>query len=159
MLAVSVDPKGDTPSAVRAFVRSHHLRPQFHYLTGSASWYVLTWVTQVLGIRGQWGNLLLAPKLMPELVHMGPAAPCGLHGYESDQFGNDAAGVPYRDNLFACQFNLHKVSRHVLRPDRGMVYRRKAGLRRDARRLHVLGLWRMVLPVKRPRADLDGSSE
>ena len=35
VLAVSVDPKGDTPAAVNAFVRSHRLRPQFHYLTGT----------------------------------------------------------------------------------------------------------------------------
>ncbi|MFA5976202.1 MAG: cellobiose phosphorylase [Elusimicrobiota bacterium] len=38
----------------------------YHYLTGSASWYLLTLVTQVLGIRGQWGDLVLAPKLVPE---------------------------------------------------------------------------------------------
>jgi cellobiose phosphorylase len=41
-------------------------RGLYHYLTGSASWYLLTWMTQVLGIRGQWGDLHLAPKLMPE---------------------------------------------------------------------------------------------
>ena len=35
VLAVSVDPAGDTPTAVRRFVRQHHLLPQFHYLTGS----------------------------------------------------------------------------------------------------------------------------
>lgn len=35
-LAVSVDPRGDTRAAVRAFVRSHRLGAQFHYLTGSA---------------------------------------------------------------------------------------------------------------------------
>jgi protein SCO1 len=35
VLAISVDPKGDTPSAVTTFVRTHRLRPQFHYLTGS----------------------------------------------------------------------------------------------------------------------------
>ena len=40
---------------------------------------------------------------------MGPAAPCGLTRYESDTFGK-----AYQDNLFACYFNLHKVSRHVL---------------------------------------------
>jgi protein SCO1 len=34
-LAVSVDPVGDTPAAVRAFIRAHRLRPPFHYLTGS----------------------------------------------------------------------------------------------------------------------------
>jgi protein SCO1/2 len=34
ILAVSVDPKGDTPSAVRKFVREHRLLPAFHYLIG-----------------------------------------------------------------------------------------------------------------------------
>jgi putative membrane-bound dehydrogenase-like protein len=50
--------------------------------------------------------------LMPPLVHMGPAAPCGLTRYESNVFGDD-----YRDNLFACQFNMYKVSRHRLERD------------------------------------------
>jgi len=36
VLAVSVDPKGDTRAAVNTFVRSHRLRPQFRYLTGTA---------------------------------------------------------------------------------------------------------------------------
>jgi protein SCO1 len=35
VLAVSVDPKGDTPVAVRQFVRSHRLGPEFHYLTAT----------------------------------------------------------------------------------------------------------------------------
>jgi len=35
VLAVSVDPKGDTPAAVRGFVRSHRLGSEFHFLTGS----------------------------------------------------------------------------------------------------------------------------
>jgi protein SCO1/2 len=34
VLAVSVDPRGDTPAAVRRFVREHRLLPQFRYLTG-----------------------------------------------------------------------------------------------------------------------------
>src|SRR5262245_32670314 len=51
-----------------------------------------------------------APELMPVLVHQGPSASCGLHRYESDQFGPD-----YRDNVFSCQFNLRKVSRHALK--------------------------------------------
>ena len=36
VLAVSVDPKGDTHRSVAAFVRTHRLRPQFRYLTGTA---------------------------------------------------------------------------------------------------------------------------
>jgi putative membrane-bound dehydrogenase-like protein len=51
------------------------------------------------------------PDVMPVLLHMGPAAPCGLTRYESDAFGG-----AYRDNLFACYFNLHKVGRHALSP-------------------------------------------
>ena len=34
VLAVSVDPVGDTPQAVRSFVHTHRLLPQFHYVTG-----------------------------------------------------------------------------------------------------------------------------
>jgi putative membrane-bound dehydrogenase-like protein len=57
-----------------------------------------------------------SPNLMPVMTHMGPAAPCGLHCYESDAFGKE-----YTSNLFACQFNLRKVSRHVLKPS-GSTY-------------------------------------
>ena len=35
VLAVSVDPEGDTPKSVEKFAKAHHLPPQFHYLTGS----------------------------------------------------------------------------------------------------------------------------
>jgi len=35
VLAVSVDPRGDTPKSVRHFIRSHRLVPEFHYLIGS----------------------------------------------------------------------------------------------------------------------------
>jgi putative membrane-bound dehydrogenase-like protein len=52
-----------------------------------------------------------SPSLMPVLTHFGAAAPCGLVRYESRVFGPE-----YQDNLFACQFNMHKVSRHVLEP-------------------------------------------
>jgi protein SCO1/2 len=37
VLAVSVDPKGDTVAAVRAYVRRMHLVPQFHYLIGTTA--------------------------------------------------------------------------------------------------------------------------
>ncbi len=55
-------------------------------------------------------------ELMPILSHMGAAAPCGLTRYENDVFGAE-----YRDNLFCCQFNKHKVSRHILKPS-GATY-------------------------------------
>jgi putative membrane-bound dehydrogenase-like protein len=52
------------------------------------------------------------PTLMPVMTHLGAAAPCGLACYQSEVFGKD-----YRDNLFACLFNMHKVTRHILLPD------------------------------------------
>src|SRR4051812_47446629 len=57
------------------------------------------------------------PDLMPVLSHFGAAAPAGLHRYESLSFGSED-----QDNLFAVQFNMAKVSRHVLTPN-GSTYR------------------------------------
>lgn len=56
-------------------------------------------------------HLWTGPHLMPVLTHLGPAAPCGLHRYQGSAFG-----PAYRDNLFACLFNLQKVTRHILVP-------------------------------------------
>ncbi len=36
----------------------------YHYLTGSASWYLLTILTQVFGVKGSYGDMVLEPKLM-----------------------------------------------------------------------------------------------
>ncbi|HSA30472.1 MAG TPA: cellobiose phosphorylase [Candidatus Omnitrophota bacterium] len=41
-------------------------RGMYPYLTGSASWYVLTLLTQSFGIRGENGDLKLEPKLVAE---------------------------------------------------------------------------------------------
>jgi len=60
-----------------------------------------------------------SPQLMPVLTHMGPAAPSGLHRLESGEFGKD-----YANNIFCAQFNLRKVSRHVLVPT-GSTYTTK----------------------------------
>jgi putative membrane-bound dehydrogenase-like protein len=58
------------------------------------------------------GHKRTSPDVMPVLVHLGPAAPCGLAHYDSAVFGPD-----FRNNLFATLFNMHKVTRHVLKPD------------------------------------------
>jgi len=39
-------------------------RGMYHYLTGAASWYVLTLVTRVFGVCGRVGDLELQPRLM-----------------------------------------------------------------------------------------------
>jgi cellobiose phosphorylase len=41
-------------------------RGMYPYLTGSASWYLLTLVTQAFGVRGVRGDLELAPRLVKE---------------------------------------------------------------------------------------------
>jgi protein SCO1 len=43
VLAVSVDPKGDTQKSVRAYAKAHHLQPQFHYLIGSSAELTKVW--------------------------------------------------------------------------------------------------------------------
>lgn len=53
--------------------------------------------------------------LMPVMSHLGPAAPCGLTSYASPAFGPE-----YRHNLFACCFNQHRITRHVLNADQSM---------------------------------------
>lgn len=67
------------------------------------------------GVYGKQHDVLEDHKktgeLMPVLTHLGPAAPCGLARYESRAFG-----PAYENNLFACNFNLHKITRHVLEP-------------------------------------------
>lgn len=41
-------------------------RGLYHYLTGAASWYMLTMVTEAFGVRGENGNLCMEPKLVEE---------------------------------------------------------------------------------------------
>ena len=39
-------------------------RGRYHYLTGAGSWYMLTMITEVFGVRGELGDLVIAPKLL-----------------------------------------------------------------------------------------------
>lgn len=41
-------------------------RGMYPYLTGAASWYLLTLVTEAFGVRGELGTLVIAPKLLRE---------------------------------------------------------------------------------------------
>ncbi|MFC1623948.1 GH36-type glycosyl hydrolase domain-containing protein [Candidatus Omnitrophota bacterium] len=52
-------------------------RGMYYYLTGSASWFVLTIVTQVFGIRGEMGELLFSPKLVKE--QFGPSGNASIY--------------------------------------------------------------------------------
>lgn len=41
-------------------------RGVYHYLTGAASWLLLTVLTEMFGVKGSFGDLALAPKLLKE---------------------------------------------------------------------------------------------
>lgn len=41
-------------------------RGVYHYLTGAASWLLLTVLREMFGIKGNWGDLEFAPKLLKE---------------------------------------------------------------------------------------------
>lgn len=51
-------------------------RGMYPYLTGSASWYLLTLITEVFGVKGTLGDLTLAPKLLA--VQFDAQQQCGL---------------------------------------------------------------------------------
>jgi len=68
------------------------------------------------GVYGkQFGIVEEHPRtgpLLPVLTQLGSAAPCGLARLETDSLGKGFA-----ENLLVCEFNTHKVSRHVLVPN------------------------------------------
>lgn len=41
-------------------------RGLYHYLTGAASWYMLTVITEVFGVHGENGDMVIQPKLVGE---------------------------------------------------------------------------------------------
>lgn len=41
-------------------------RGMYHYLTGAASWYMMTVITEMFGVHGEGGDLVIDPKLMRE---------------------------------------------------------------------------------------------
>jgi protein SCO1/2 len=58
VLAISVDPIGDTRKAVRRFVSSHRLVPEFHYLVGTRAQLRPVWQAyDVVSIRRKAGDV------------------------------------------------------------------------------------------------------
>ena len=59
---------------------------KYPYLTGAASWYMMTVVTQIYGFRGLWGDLMIEPKILST---------------QFDALGNFSAEIPYRGQIFS----------------------------------------------------------
>jgi protein SCO1 len=60
IIAVSVDPKGDTPKTVKAFLAQHQMTGKMQYLIGSRPQLERTWKA--------WGIAAKVPKSNPDLV-------------------------------------------------------------------------------------------
>ncbi|MCX7708498.1 MAG: cellobiose phosphorylase [Clostridia bacterium] len=58
----------------------------YHYLTGTASWLLLTVLNEMYGVRGENGALVLQPKLMPEQFDS-----CGMAKVNTTFAGNKIA--------------------------------------------------------------------
>lgn len=56
VIAVSVDPRGDTPAAVARFVRAHEMLGRMQYLIGSASELARTWKAWSVGSKREAGQ-------------------------------------------------------------------------------------------------------
>lgn len=54
-------------------------RGLYHYLTGAASWYMLTYITEVFGVKGKLGDLSVSPKLVKEQFDSEGNAELKLH--------------------------------------------------------------------------------
>jgi protein SCO1/2 len=72
VLAVSVDPKGDTAAAVRKYIRARGLLPQFRYLIGSPQELRRTWI--------KWNVLSVAssPNVVDHVTYTALIDPTGL---------------------------------------------------------------------------------
>lgn len=87
-------------------------RGLYHYLTGSASWLLLTVLTEMFGIKGNFGDLLLEPKLMLEQFDENGTARAQLifadrklmvvyHNRDLKEFGSYRVGsIKIDDNLY-----------------------------------------------------------
>ena len=103
VLAISVDPKGDTPAAVPAYVKRMGLVPQFRYLIGSpaelkrawAAWHVLS-VKQSAGVIDHIAYTALVDPTGKERVLYGSAVHARdvVHDLRVLMHEADAAGSP-----------------------------------------------------------------
>lgn len=68
-------------------------RGMYHYLTGAASWFMMTMITQVFGIRGEAGDLILHPKLLAK---------------QFDAEGNASITTPFAGKIFTVVYRNEK---------------------------------------------------
>ena len=72
-------------------------RGLYHYLTGAASWYMMTMITEVFGVRGEAGDLVIRPKLLQNQFDESKTASISLNfaGKTFEVVFNNAEGLEY----------------------------------------------------------------
>lgn len=92
ILAVSVDPKGDTTKVVRAFLRQHRMGGRMEYLVGSRA--------QLEPVWADWAIARDVPTSDPELVE-----------HSGQIYGVTASGV--RETIYPIDFPVADISADV----------------------------------------------
>ncbi len=82
-------------------------RGYYHYLTGSASWYMFTMLQQVFGIRGLYGDILLSPALVKEQFNNHGEAVC------TASFAGKRIKIIYR-NSEKLNFNQYQIKKILI---------------------------------------------
>lgn len=69
----------------------------YHYLTGAASWYMMTMITEVFGVRGDAGDLVISPKLLQKQFDESKTASISLNfaGKAFEVVFKNAEGLEY----------------------------------------------------------------
>ena len=68
-------------------------RGLYAYLTGAASWYMLTIITEVFGVKGSFGDLVIEPKLVKE---------------QFDDDGNAGVHLEFAGNTFGSAITMRR---------------------------------------------------
>lgn len=82
-------------------------RGMYHYLTGAASWYMLTVITEMFGVHGNLGNLVFEPKLLAEQFDEENCAGISL------EFAGKKWNVIYRNPL-GKEYGTYRITKLIL---------------------------------------------
>ncbi len=115
-------PKAKIYPGIPEYINSYG-QGKYHYVTGSASWMLMTLLTQVYGVRGDLGDLILDPKLKKEQFAEGEACASTTfagkklhivyrnpHGKDYGEYG--IASITINGKEIECTEN--RISREVL---------------------------------------------
>jgi len=98
VIAVSVDPRGDTPAAVARFVRDHEMTGRMQYLIGSASELARTWAAWSVGSEREVGqpNLVSHSALVYGISASGRLTTIYPATFEPSQIAHDVPRLAAR---------------------------------------------------------------